>query len=59
MNDFQNNLHYLSNCIDDHRSTMYELVNNKGFTHPDVLKISQKIDRKIILLQKLMVVSGS
>ncbi|WP_084822299.1 aspartyl-phosphate phosphatase Spo0E family protein [Bacillus sp. SA1-12] len=59
MNDLQYNLNYLSKCIDDHRLTMYKLVKNKGFTHPDVLKISQKIDRKIILLQKLMVASGS
>lgn len=56
MNELQNNPHSLSKCIDAHRLTMYKLVKNKGFTHPDVLKISQKIDRKIFLLQKSMVV---
>lgn len=44
----------LSESIDNYRIDMYKLVKDKGFSHPDVIKISHQLDRKIIMLQKMI-----
>lgn len=44
----------LSKSIDHYRIDMYELAKKKGFTDPDVIKISDQLDRKIIMLQKII-----
>ncbi|MFB9759099.1 Spo0E family sporulation regulatory protein-aspartic acid phosphatase [Ectobacillus funiculus] len=49
----------LSKSIDDYRLDMYELAKNKGLSDPDVIKISYQLDRKIILLQKMLDASRS
>ncbi|MGG3452214.1 MULTISPECIES: Spo0E family sporulation regulatory protein-aspartic acid phosphatase [Bacillaceae] len=48
------NLLDLKNSIDDDRLVMYELAKNKELSDPDVINISHKIDRKIIILQKMI-----
>ncbi|OKL35351.1 aspartyl-phosphate phosphatase Spo0E family protein [Domibacillus mangrovi] len=45
---------YLTKSIDEDRQVMYELAVNKVLSDPDVVKISQKIDRKIEIVQKIM-----
>jgi hypothetical protein len=40
--------------INEYRQDMYELAMKKGFTDPQVIKISQQLDREIIILQKFM-----
>ncbi|MFS0599270.1 aspartyl-phosphate phosphatase Spo0E family protein [Peribacillus frigoritolerans] len=42
----------LSKCIANDRSDMYELAKNKGFSDPDVIKLSQQLDSKILTIQK-------
>lgn len=42
----------LSNSIDECRRNIYELTKNKGISDPDVVKVSQKLDGKITMLQK-------
>lgn len=37
--------------IDDYRVDMYELAKGKGFSYSEVIRISQKLDREIIILQ--------
>ncbi len=49
----------LSKSIDDYRLDMYELAKNKGLSDPDIIKISHQLDRKIILLQKMLDASRS
>jgi hypothetical protein len=44
----------LRKSIDNYRLNMYELVRNKGLSDPDVIKISQQLDKKIFMLQKVM-----
>ncbi|WP_078410534.1 aspartyl-phosphate phosphatase Spo0E family protein [Priestia abyssalis] len=44
----------LRETIDEYRQSMYELAKKKGISDPHVIKISQKLDRKIIMLQKIM-----
>lgn len=44
----------LSKCIDNCRLDMYELAKDKGFSDPEVVKISQKLDRKIFTIQKFL-----
>lgn len=43
----------LIKSINDCRLDMYELAKKKGFTDPDVIKISDQLDKKIIMLQKM------
>lgn len=40
--------------IDEYRQIMYDFAIAKGINHPDVIKISQLLDEKIILLQKII-----
>jgi len=44
----------LIKSINECRLEMYELASNKGFSEPEVIKISHQLDRKIIMLQKMM-----
>ena len=44
----------LRNSIDECRKRMYELAREKGTSDPDVVKISQQLDNKIMMLQKTM-----
>ena len=44
----------LRNSIDEYRKKMYELAREKGISDPDVVKISQQLDHKIMMLQKIM-----
>ena len=44
----------LSKSIDDYRSDMSKLAKEKGLSDPDVIKISDQLDRKIIMLQKII-----
>ncbi|MGG1397556.1 aspartyl-phosphate phosphatase Spo0E family protein [Bacillus salipaludis] len=44
----------LSKSINEDRRIMHEAVQNKGMADPEVRKISQQLDRKIIMLQKMM-----
>lgn len=40
--------------IEECRNDMYELANKKGINNPEVLKISQELDKKIITMQNLL-----
>ncbi|WHY94466.1 aspartyl-phosphate phosphatase Spo0E family protein [Neobacillus cucumis] len=44
----------LSKSINEDRRIMHETVQNKGMCDPEVRKISQQLDRKISMLQKMM-----
>ena len=44
----------LSKSIDHCRIDMYELAKKKGLSDPDVIKISEQLDREIIMLQKIL-----
>jgi hypothetical protein len=43
----------LSKNIADYRLDMYELVKSKGLSDPDVIKISQQLDKEILMIQKI------
>ena len=49
----------LSKSIGDYRLDMYELAKKKGLSDPDVIKISDQLDRKIIMLQKMIYTTHS
>ncbi|MEW9674077.1 Spo0E family sporulation regulatory protein-aspartic acid phosphatase [Ammoniphilus sp. 3BR4] len=38
-----------------HQEELYNLVKNKGFNDPDVLKVSQELDEKINILQRTLI----
>ncbi|MFP3125635.1 aspartyl-phosphate phosphatase Spo0E family protein [Ectobacillus funiculus] len=44
----------LRNSINEYHKKMYELAREKGISDPDVVKISQQLDHKIMMLQKIM-----
>lgn len=44
----------LSKSIADYRVDMYELAKDKGFSDPDVIKISQQLDYEIQNIRSLM-----
>ncbi len=44
----------LQKSIGQFRQRMYELAKRKGVSDPDVVKVSQQLDEKIIMLQKIM-----
>ncbi|MDQ6597715.1 Spo0E family sporulation regulatory protein-aspartic acid phosphatase [Bacillus salipaludis] len=44
----------LSKGINEDRRIMYDAVQNKGIYDPEVRKISQQLNKKIIALQKMM-----
>ena len=46
----------LRKSIDKHRHDMYELAKEKGLSDPQIIKISQQLDREIIMWQKLVLV---
>ncbi|PEK98847.1 aspartyl-phosphate phosphatase Spo0E family protein [Bacillus sp. AFS017336] len=46
----------LNKSIDEQRDAMYELVKEKGLSDPQIIKVSQQLDRKIIKWQKLILV---
>jgi hypothetical protein len=47
----KNILEELLNGIDDYRLSMYELAKNKGLSDPEVIKISQQLDKKIFVIK--------
>lgn len=49
----------LRETIDEFRQSMYELAKKKGISDPRVIKISQQLDGKIIMLQKIIYHSQS
>lgn len=44
----QPNVIDIMKCIDNYRMDMYELAMKKGIADPDVIKLSQDLDEKII-----------
>ncbi|MED1466791.1 aspartyl-phosphate phosphatase Spo0E family protein [Bacillus salipaludis] len=44
----------LSKSINKYRQDMYELAKNKGISDPGVIQISQRLDEKIIMIQKMI-----
>ncbi|WP_255822063.1 Spo0E family sporulation regulatory protein-aspartic acid phosphatase [Domibacillus sp. PGB-M46] len=44
----------LRKSIEEDRYDMYKLAKNTDFSDPGILKISQQLDKKIILMQKLI-----
>ncbi|MDR4945198.1 aspartyl-phosphate phosphatase Spo0E family protein [Neobacillus cucumis] len=48
------NLIELSQRIDKYRLILYELTRDKDFSHPDVIKFSQKLDKEITHFHKEM-----
>lgn len=44
----QSNVIDIMKCIDNYRMDMYELAIKKGIADPDVIKLSQDLDEKII-----------
>jgi hypothetical protein len=44
----------LSKSINEYRQDMYELAKNKGISDPGFIQISQRLDEKIIMLQKII-----
>jgi DNA-binding Lrp family transcriptional regulator len=44
----------LRRSIDRYRRNMNELATNKGISHPEVIRMSQKLDEEIIILQKIL-----
>jgi hypothetical protein len=44
----------LRKSIVSDRINMNEIAKDKAFTHPEVLKISQQLDKKIVKMQKIM-----
>lgn len=43
----------LKHSIDESRQDMYELARKKGISDPQVIKISQQLDKQIIKFQKI------
>ena len=44
----------LINSITEYKSKMYELAKSKGLSNIEVIKISQQLDIKIAMLQKII-----
>ena len=44
----------IEKSINEYRLSMYELTKKNGLTDPYVIKISQQLDKKIIMMQKLI-----
>jgi len=44
----------LLKSIDESRQGIYELTKNRDLTDPEVVCMSQQLDRKIIMLQKII-----
>ncbi|MFB9760812.1 aspartyl-phosphate phosphatase Spo0E family protein [Ectobacillus funiculus] len=44
----------LTKSIEDYRLDMDELAKKKGFSNPDVITISQKLDQKMLAVQKIL-----
>lgn len=44
----------LSNSIEECKNKMYELVKSKDFSNIEVIKMSQQLDIKIAMLQKII-----
>ncbi|SIS01446.1 Spo0E like sporulation regulatory protein [Peribacillus simplex] len=47
-------LRVLRGSINEDRHSMYKLAEKRGISDSQVIKVSQKLDRKIILLQKVI-----
>lgn len=50
-------LNYVLNLYENankHRKDMYKLTKSKGFSDPEVIAISQQLDKEIIQLQKII-----
>ncbi|WP_440602764.1 aspartyl-phosphate phosphatase Spo0E family protein [Bacillus sp. GB_SG_008] len=46
----------LNKSIDEHRHDMYEFAKEKSLSDPQIIKISQQLDREIIIWQKSVLV---
>lgn len=44
----------LTKSIEDYRLDMDELAKKKGLSNPDVITISQKLDKKVLAVQKIL-----
>ncbi|MEH7012006.1 aspartyl-phosphate phosphatase Spo0E family protein [Neobacillus niacini] len=44
----------LEMSLEGYRQQMYDLAKNKGIGDPETIKINQELDRKIVLLQKIL-----
>ncbi|MFP3121891.1 aspartyl-phosphate phosphatase Spo0E family protein [Ectobacillus funiculus] len=53
------NISDLSKEISKDRQEMYELAKSKNLCDPDVVKISQRLDRKIIMMQQIIYTARS
>jgi hypothetical protein len=51
---FLRNVLDLVESIDECRRDMYELAENRAFSDPEVVNISQQLDGKITMLQKII-----
>ncbi|MFD4819895.1 Spo0E family sporulation regulatory protein-aspartic acid phosphatase [Peribacillus butanolivorans] len=47
-------LHVLRESINEDRHSMYKLAEKRGISDSQVIKVSQQLDRKIILIQKVI-----
>ncbi len=45
----------LNRCINEDRQVLYELSKNKNLSDPSVVQVSQNLDRKIFMLQKVLI----
>ncbi|MEW9672561.1 aspartyl-phosphate phosphatase Spo0E family protein [Ammoniphilus sp. 3BR4] len=44
----------LNKDIDEYRQELYILAQNKGRSHPEVIKISQELDKKIVMFRQIL-----
>lgn len=44
----------LTKSIEDYRLDMDELAKKKGLSNPDVITISQKLDKQVLAVQKIL-----
>lgn len=45
----------LRRSIDEYRRNINDLATNKGIPNPEVIRLNQELDKKIIILQKMLV----
>jgi cupin superfamily acireductone dioxygenase involved in methionine salvage len=45
----------LRRSIDEYRRNINDLATNKGISNPEVIRLNQELDKKIIILQKMLV----
>lgn len=45
----------LRRSIDEYWRNINDLATNKGISNPEVIRLNQELDKKIIILQKMLV----